>query len=133
MERRFRSGVERRIGWGIGLLILAGLCWAWSAWHTFTPYDSRVAPGVRCAAPFHREEEDVYHYGDRDDWNSLVVGCAVTRNWQSTTVPLVISFPLAVTGVGLLASALAARRMLRLQAEVEHAQREWARTKGGRA
>ncbi|MEU6441460.1 hypothetical protein [Streptomyces sp. NPDC047046] len=132
VEQRFRSGTERRIAWGIGLLIAAGLCWIWSAWHTFTPYDSEVENGVRCAAPFHRDEEGHYGSRDRDDWDSLVVGCAVTRDWQSTTVPLVISFPIAVTGAGLLAGALATRRMLGFQADVERAQREWARTKGDR-
>ncbi|MET8555903.1 hypothetical protein ABZV64_13180 [Streptomyces sp. NPDC004959] len=131
MDQRFQAGTERRLAWGIGLLIVAGLCWAWSAWHTFTPYET--ANGIHCSAPFHREDGELYAATRHSQADDSIEACVVQRNWQSSTVPLVLSFPLAVTGVGLLSGALATRRSHAHRAAMERAEREWERGKGGRA
>ncbi|MFJ4414308.1 hypothetical protein [Streptomyces sp. NPDC088925] len=127
-EQRFRASVGKRRLWGIVLLIAAGLCWAWSAWHTFTPYTTDNK--VQCAAPFHRDGDDLY----RPDGHEGARGatCAAARDWQSSTVPLVIGFPLAVTGVGLFASAGATVRLRTHLLYIERAERAWARRKDGR-
>lgn len=128
LEQRFQSGTERRLAWGTGLLIAAGLCWLWSAWHTFTSYETDS--GTHCSAPFHRDEEHLYEPAPRGAPDEPVMECAATRDWQSTTVPLLLSFPVAVTGVGLASSALAARRLRAHQVAVEQARGEWERGKG---
>lgn len=96
-ESPLLARARRTQGWGLGLLAVAGLLWAWFAVLLVTPYDED-GDGYDCPALITSEYA---HDGS----------CAEERDWPLIMALLGGSVPFAALGAGLTASGGSQRRL----------------------
>ncbi|MFI8326600.1 hypothetical protein [Streptomyces sp. NPDC085529] len=94
-ESPLLARARRTQAWGLGLLAVAGLLWAWFAVLLVTPYGE---DGDECPALIASE------YAHADD-------CVEARDWPLLVALLGGSVPCAALGAGLSASGGAQRRL----------------------
>lgn len=80
---------QRMRSWGMGLLLLAGLSWAYLAFQMFTPYETGRY-GNDCDAPAFRDH--------------AYENCEAERPWTTMMGLLAASVPLGMLGMGLYTS-----------------------------
>ncbi|MEU8529328.1 MULTISPECIES: hypothetical protein [Streptomyces] len=105
----FRDRASRTRAWGIGLLSLAALLWAWGFLLLLTPYEVDRKPDDR-----HPEECESRLFTDlgtanegvyRHDW------CENERDWPEALAVLGLSLPPTAAGVTLFTIGTVSRRM----------------------
>ncbi|MFJ8884166.1 hypothetical protein ACIRJR_12240 [Streptomyces sp. NPDC102402] len=108
-DRDFRDQAGRTRMWGIALLSLAALLWAWCAVLLLTPYEVAEEPDDQYPA-----ECESRLLTDRGTANEgLIRGddCANERDWPEATAVLGLSLPVSVAGVALFTIGTVTRRM----------------------
>ncbi|MEU4134325.1 hypothetical protein [Streptomyces wuyuanensis] len=105
----FRDRAGRIRAWGIGLLAVATLQWAWCALLLLTPYQVDEEPDDRnpaeCASRLLTEYGTANEGLQRGDW------CQNERDWPEAVAVLGLSVPVSVAGVALFTSGSVSRRM----------------------
>lgn len=105
----FRERAWRIRNWGIGLLSLATILWAWCAVLLLTPYQVAEDPDDRsshqCRSRLFTEWGTANEGLQRGDW------CANERDWPEAVAVLGLSVPVSAAGVTLLTVGLLSSRM----------------------
>ncbi|WP_369236191.1 hypothetical protein AB5J56_27990 [Streptomyces sp. R21] len=105
----FRDRASRIRGWGIGLLALAGLLWAWCVLLLLTPYEVDEEPDDQyprqCESRLMTERGTANEGLQNGDW------CANERDWPEALAVLGLSVPVSVVGVALFTSGSLSMRM----------------------
>ncbi|MEV1053336.1 hypothetical protein [Streptomyces sp. NPDC049887] len=105
----FRDRAARIRAWGIGLLAVAALQWAWCALLLLTPYTVDEEPDdqhpARCESRL-LTEDGTANGGLRRGYR-----CQNERDWPEALAVLGLSVPVSVAGVGLFTSGSVSRRM----------------------
>ncbi|MDI9889466.1 hypothetical protein QMZ92_35495 [Streptomyces sp. HNM0645] len=105
----FRDRAGRIRAWGIGLLAVAALQWAWCALLLLTPYTVDEEPDdqhpAECESRLLTERGTANDGLQRSDW------CQNERDWPEALAVLGLSVPVSVAGVGLFTSGSVSRRM----------------------
>lgn len=108
-DQDFRGRATRTRAWGIGLLSLAALLWAWCAVLLLTPYEADRKPDDRypdeCESPLLTE------YGTANQGVQRGGYCADERDRPEAVALLGLSMPVSMAGVALFTSGSASRRM----------------------
>jgi hypothetical protein len=107
LDFRDRSGLIR--GWGIGLLALAGLLWAWCAVLVLTPYEVERKPDDQY--PRECESRLFTDRGTANDGLQRYDYCGNERDWPEALAVLGLSVPVSVVGVALFTTGAVSRRM----------------------
>jgi uncharacterized membrane protein YhaH (DUF805 family) len=121
VEQNFVARAERLRAWGIGLLCVAAVFWAYAAWQMFTPFTSTVWE-ADCSAPAFSERKDLYiddHIGDDHD---RALRCDADRDWTGPVTALVLSVPVGIAGAALFATGAAITAVRRHDADVRRAE-----------
>ncbi|MGW7268423.1 hypothetical protein [Streptomyces sp. NPDC054842] len=105
----FRDRCGRIRAWGIGLLALAGLLWAWCAVLVLTPYEVDRKPDDR--SPLECESRLFTDRGTANDGLRAYDYCQNERDWPEALAVLGLSVPVSVVGVGLFTAGTVSRRM----------------------
>ncbi|WP_329118830.1 hypothetical protein [Streptomyces sp. NBC_01465] len=106
VEQDFLARSDRLRGWGVGLLCLAAVIWAYAAWEMFTPFTSTVWE-VDCSAPAFSERRDLYIDDRTTDAHDRALRCDADRDWTGPVTALVLSVPISAAGAALLATGTA--------------------------
>ncbi|MFE6222811.1 MULTISPECIES: hypothetical protein [unclassified Streptomyces] len=105
----FRDQARRTAGWGVGLLAVAALLWAWCAVLLLTPYEVDRKPDdkypAECAARLFADRATLDRPHPQSRW------CAVERDWPGALALLGLSVPFSVAGGVVLTVGLVSRRM----------------------
>ncbi|MER5892973.1 hypothetical protein [Streptomyces sp. NPDC001876] len=105
----FRDRATRIRTWGLGLLSLAALLWAWCAVLLLTPYTVDEEPDDQ-----YPQECESRLFTDRGTANQgLFHGdyCADERDWPEAVALLALSLPVSVVGSALFTTGTVTRRM----------------------
>ena len=105
----FRDRAARTRAWGIGLLSLATLLWAWCAVLLLMPYTVDEEPDDD-----YPQECESRLFTDRGTANEGLVNgdhCADERDWPEVVAVLGVSLPVSVVGMGLFTIGTVTRRM----------------------
>ncbi|MBO7935223.1 hypothetical protein [Streptomyces antibioticus] len=105
----FRERAGRTRAWGIGLLSLAALLWAWCAVLLLTPYEAERKPDDRY--PDACESRLLTEYGTANEGVRHGDYCANERDWPEALAVLGLSIPVSVVGVALFTTGTLSRRM----------------------
>ncbi|MEV3987362.1 hypothetical protein AB0J57_00475 [Streptomyces sp. NPDC049837] len=92
----FRDRGRRIRAWGIGLLSLAGLLWAWCAVLLLTPYEVDEEPDDRY--PRECESRLLTERGTANDGVRRGALCESERDWPEALAVLGLSVPVSVAG-----------------------------------
>ncbi|MEU2658680.1 hypothetical protein ABZ615_25605 [Streptomyces sp. NPDC007325] len=105
----FRDKARRTSAWGIGLLAVAGLLWAWCAVLLLTSYEVDRKPGdkypAECEARLLTDESTANRGLRHNSW------CQNERDWPEALAVLGLSVPVSIAGVALLTTGTVSRRM----------------------
>ncbi|MEU2108621.1 hypothetical protein [Streptomyces sp. NPDC019507] len=105
----FRDRARRIRAWGIGLLAVATLQWAWCALLLLTPYEVDRKPDDRypaeCESRLLTDRGTANEGVQRRDW------CQNERDWPEALAVLGLSVPVSVVGVALFTSGGTSLRM----------------------
>lgn len=105
----FRDKALRTTKWGVGLLAVAGLLWAWCAVLLLTPYEVDRKPDdkypAECAARLLADDRTGDSRRRQSSW------CATERDWPQALALLGLSVPVSVAGGVVLTVGLVSRRM----------------------
>ncbi|MEU2489845.1 hypothetical protein [Streptomyces sp. NPDC007883] len=105
----FRDRAGRIRAWGIGLLAVATLQWAWCALLLLTPYEVDQEPDDRhpaeCESRLLTDRGTANEGVQRRDW------CQNERDWPEALAVLGLSVPVSVVGVALFTSGSTSLRM----------------------
>ncbi|GAB7102925.1 hypothetical protein JCM4814A_12390 [Streptomyces phaeofaciens JCM 4814] len=104
----FRDRAGRTRAWGIGLLSLATLLWAWCAVLLLTPYE---ADRNDDAYPVECESRLLTDRGTANEGVRSGDYCADERDWPEALAVLGLSVPVSVVGVALFTTGTLSRRM----------------------
>ncbi|NEB82282.1 hypothetical protein G3I40_44795 [Streptomyces sp. SID14478] len=107
LDFRYRAGRER--AWGLGLLAVATLQWAWCALLLLTPYTVDEEPDDR-----HPAECESRLLTDRGTANNGIYKgdwCQNERDWPEALLVLGLSVPVSAAGVALFTSGRVSIRM----------------------
>jgi hypothetical protein len=104
----FRHRSSRIRAWGIGLLVLATLQWAWCLVLLLTPYE---ADRVSSSGTAECESRLLTDRGTANDGVFHGDTCANERDWPEAVLVLGLSVPVAVVGVALFVSGSVSIRM----------------------
>lgn len=105
----FRDRATRIRAWGIGLLSLAALLWAWCAVLLLTPYEVDRKPDDKY--PAECQSRLFTEYGTANQGVQRGDYCADERDWPEAVAVLGLSLPVSIVGVALFTSASLSRRM----------------------
>ncbi|WP_203185973.1 hypothetical protein [Streptomyces pratensis] len=108
-DQDFRDRAGKTRTWGLVLLSLAALLWAWCAVLLLMPYEVDEKPDDDYPA-----ECESRLFTDRGTANEGVRNgdhCADGRDWPEAVAVLGISLPVSITGVGLFTIGTVTRRM----------------------
>ncbi|MFC9944302.1 hypothetical protein [Streptomyces pratensis] len=108
-DQDFRDRAGKTRTWGLVLLSLAALLWAWCAVLLLMPYEVDEKPDDDYPA-----ECESRLFTDRGTANEGVRNgdhCADERDWPEAVAVLGISLPVSITGVGLFTIGTVTRRM----------------------
>lgn len=105
----FRDRAGRIRAWGIGLLTVAVLQWAWCALLLLTPYEVDEEPGDRY--PAECESRLLTERGTANDGLRNGDWCQNERDWPEALAVLGLSVPMSVAGVALFMSGSMSIRM----------------------
>jgi hypothetical protein len=105
----FRDQSGRIRAWGIGLLTLAGLLWAWCAVLVLTPYEVEREPDDKY--PRECESRLFTDRGTANDGLRQYDYCGNERDWPEALAVLGLSVPVSVVGVALFTIGTVSRRM----------------------
>ncbi|MFG2882892.1 hypothetical protein ACGFYV_11415 [Streptomyces sp. NPDC048297] len=105
----FRDRSSRTRTWGIALLAVAGLLWAWCAVLVLTPYDVDRHSGDHY--PEHCESRLLTDRGTANEGVQRGDYCADERDWPEALALLGLSLPTSITGVALFTTGTLSRRM----------------------
>lgn len=105
----FRDRAGRLRAWGIGLLVVAALQWAWCALLLVTPYSVDEKPDdpypAECEPRLFTDRGTANGGVYRGDW------CQNERDWPEALAVLGLSVPVSVAGVALFTSGSVSIRM----------------------
>ncbi|WP_326778877.1 hypothetical protein [Streptomyces sp. NBC_01445] len=105
----FRDRAGRIRAWGIGLLVVAALQWAWCALLLLTPYSVDREPDdqypAECESRLLTERGTANNGLQSSDW------CQNERDWPEALAVLGLSLPVSVAGVALFTSGSLSIRM----------------------
>ncbi|MFJ8649366.1 hypothetical protein ACIRNI_24995 [Streptomyces sp. NPDC093546] len=105
----FRDQAGRLRAWGIGLLVVAALQWAWCALLLLTPYEVDRVPDdhypAECESRLLTDRGTANDGLRREDW------CANERDWPEALAVLGLSVPVSVAGAVLFTSGSLSLRM----------------------
>jgi hypothetical protein len=105
----FRDRASRTRAWGIGLLTVATLLWAWCAVLLLTPYEADRKPDDpyprECESPLLTDRGTANEGLQRGDY------CQNERDWPEALAVLGLSLPVSITGVALFTTGTVSRRM----------------------
>ncbi|MFF1359170.1 hypothetical protein [Streptomyces sp. NPDC058297] len=105
----FRDRAGRIRAWGIGLLVVAALQWAWCALLLLTPYSVDREPDdqypAECESRLLTERGTANNGLQSSDW------CQNERDWPEALAVLGLSVPVSVAGVALFTSGSLSIRM----------------------
>ena len=105
----FRDRAGRTRAWGIGLLSLATLLWAWCAVLLLTPYEADRKDDD--AYPVECESRLLTDLGTANEGVRRGDYCADERDWPEALAVLGLSVPVSVVGVALFTTGTLSRRM----------------------
>lgn len=105
----FRDRAGRIRAWGIALLTVAVLQWAWCALLLLTPYEVDEKPGDRY--PAECESRLLTERGTANDGLRNGDWCQNERDWPEALAVLGLSVPVSVAGVALFMSGSMSIRM----------------------
>jgi hypothetical protein len=105
----FRERAEKTRAWGLVLLSLAALLWAWCAVLLLMPYEVDREPDDQY--PAECESRLFTDRGTANDGLSRGDYCADERDWPEALAVLGISLPVSITGVGFFTIGTVSRRM----------------------
>ncbi|MFJ9055727.1 MULTISPECIES: hypothetical protein [unclassified Streptomyces] len=108
-DQDFRDRAGKTRVWGLVLLSLAALLWAWCAVLLLMPYEVDEVPDDDYPA-----ECEARLFTDRGTANEGVRNgdhCADERDWPEAIAVLGVSLPVSITGVGLFTIGTVTRRM----------------------
>ncbi len=105
----FRDRAGRIRAWGIGLLTVAVLQWAWCALLLLTPYEVDEEPGDRY--PAECESRLLTERGTANDGLRNGDWCQNERDWPEALAVLGLSVPMSVAGVALFMNGSMSIRM----------------------
>lgn len=108
-DQDFRDRATRIRSWGLGLLSLAALMWAWCAVLLLTPYTVDEEPDDD-----YPQECESRLFTDRGTANEgLFKGdyCADERDWPEAVALLALSLPVSVIGTALFTTGTVTRTM----------------------
>ncbi|MFH8620118.1 hypothetical protein ACH4E8_34255 [Streptomyces sp. NPDC017979] len=111
-DRDFRDTAERTRLRGLGLLVLAGLLWAWCAVLLLTPYEAerefarfgRDTP-EECGARLLTDQSTANDGIRKGDY------CQAERDWPEAVAVLGLSLPVSIAGTVLFTTGFVSRRM----------------------
>ncbi|MDG4857574.1 hypothetical protein P8605_05275 [Streptomyces sp. T-3] len=106
----FRDRARRMRAWGIGLLALAGLLWAWCAVLLLTPYEVD-RQGRYPRSPAQCESRLLTDGGTANNGTYEGSWCARERDWPEALAVLGLSVPVSVAGVALFTSGSVSLRI----------------------
>lgn len=108
-DQDFRDQAIRTRDWGLGLLSLAALLWAWCAVLLVTPYSVDEKPDDDY--PRECESRLLTERGTAN--NGLNDGdyCEDERDWPEAVALLAVSLPVSLVGVGLFTAGTVSRRI----------------------
>ncbi|WP_428949851.1 hypothetical protein [Streptomyces sp. cg35] len=105
----FRDRNGRIRAWGVGLLVVAALQWAWCALLLLTPYEVDRQPDdhypAECESRLLTERGTANNGLQRGDW------CQNERDWPEALGVLGLSVPVSIAGVALFVSGSVSLRM----------------------
>lgn len=105
----FRDKARRTSAWGIGLLGVAGLPWAWCAVLPLTSYEVDRKPDdkypAECEARLLTDETTANRGLRQNSW------CQNERDWPEAPAVLGLSVPVSIAGVALLTTGTVSRRV----------------------
>ncbi|KPC84689.1 MULTISPECIES: hypothetical protein [Streptomyces] len=108
-DQDFRDRAIRTRDWGIGLLSLAALLWAWCAVLLVTPYAVDEEPDddypQECESRLLTERGTANNGLNEGDY------CEDERDWPEAVALLAVSLPVSIVGVGLLTVGTMSRRI----------------------
>ncbi|GAA2454281.1 hypothetical protein [Streptomyces glaucus] len=108
-DLRFRDRAGRTRAWGMGLLGLAGVLWAWCAVLLLTPYEVEEEPDD--PYPEQCESRLLTERGTANEGLQAGDHCQNERDWPEALAVLGLSVPVSVVGVALFTSGSLSRRM----------------------
>ncbi|MFF5503386.1 hypothetical protein ACF1E9_15910 [Streptomyces roseolus] len=105
----FRDRARRTTLWGMGLLALAALLWAWCAVLLLSPYEVDRKPDdkypAQCESRLLTDDGTANRGIRQNSW------CQAERDWPEALAVLGLSLPVSVAGVGLCTAGVVSRRM----------------------
>ncbi|MFD6244909.1 hypothetical protein [Streptomyces roseolus] len=105
----FRDRARRTSLWGMGLLGLAALLWAWCAVLLLSPYEVDRKPDdefpAECESRLLTDDGTANRGVRHHSW------CQAERDWPEALAVLGLSVPVSVAGVGLWTTGAVGRRM----------------------
>jgi hypothetical protein len=124
----FRERSRRLRAWGIGLLSLAGLLWAWCAVLLLTPYETERTLGsgrvdtTECESRLFTEGDTANEGRWSADW------CEAERDWPEITAFLALSLPVSIAGTVVFMTGAVSVRISEHDADVAYFRQRDART-----
>ncbi|MEV0008495.1 hypothetical protein [Streptomyces sp. NPDC047973] len=107
LDFRHRAGKTRN--WGLALLALATLLWAWCAVLILLPYEVDRKPDDQY--PAECESRLFTDRGTANEGRGQGVYCADERDWPEALAVLGLSLPVSLAGVALFTVGTVSRRM----------------------
>ncbi|WP_031092565.1 hypothetical protein [Streptomyces sp. NRRL S-15] len=108
-DQDFRDRAIRTRDWGVGLLSLAALLWAWCTVLLVTPYAVDEEPDddypQECESRLLTERGTANNGLNEGDY------CEDERDWPEAVALLAVSLPVSIVGVGLLTVGTMSRRI----------------------
>jgi hypothetical protein len=108
-DQDFRERATWIRAWGIGLMSLAALLWAWCAVLLLTPYEVDREPDDKY--PEECQSRLFTEYGTANQGLQRRDFCANERDWPEAVALLGLSLPASMVGVALFTSGSVSRRM----------------------
>ncbi|GHG06686.1 MULTISPECIES: hypothetical protein [Streptomyces] len=105
----FRDRARRTSQWGLGLLGVAALLWAWCAVLLLTSYEVDRKPDdkhpAQCESRLLTDRSTANQGVARGSW------CQSERDWPEALAVLGLSLPVSIAGVALFTTGIVSRRM----------------------